>query len=161
MIRTLSDCGLRIGELFALERCGLDAAAGVVRVEGSAWEGEVTATTEEKNHDRLVPLPAGTLALVRAMPPRIDCPWLFPTKTGKTWRYNNWRRDVWNPAIRAVGTDMRPHEMRHSYVSLVLAGGVDEADLAKITGHSVQTMTGRYRHALERSFDEVRRLVGG
>jgi integrase len=158
MIRTLCDCGLRVGELFALQRA--DLTDGLLTVAGSAWEGRITGTTREKNHDRVVPVPPGLAVLLRAMPPRIDTPWLFPTLSGKPWRYNNWRRDVWLPAKRAAGADMTAHEMRHSFVSLLRAAGVDDADLAAITGHSVQTMVGRYTHPLNVSFDEVRRLVG-
>lgn len=158
MVRTLGDCGLRVGELFALRR--VDLVGSLLTVSGSAWEGVVTGSTREKNHDRIVPIPPGLLALLKALPPRIDSDLLFPTLTGRIWRYNNWRRDVWNPAITAAGTDMRPHEMRHSFVSLLRAGGVDDADLAAITGHSVETMVSRYTHPLERSFDAVRRLVG-
>lgn len=158
MIRTLSDCGLRIGELFALRRADLDGS--FLHVRGSAWEGVITASSREKNHDRPVPVPPGLVALLRAMPKRIDTEWLFPTITGPMWRYNHWRRDIWLPAIRDAGVQMTPHEMRHSYVSLLRAAGIDDADLADIAGHSVTTMVGRYTHALERSFDEVRRLVG-
>ena len=158
MLRTLADCGLRVGELFALRRA--DLAGDLLTVAGSAWKGEITGSSREKNHDRVLPVPPGLLALLRAMPPRIDSELLFPTLTGKVWRYDNWRRDVWNPAVAVAGLDIRPHEMRHSYVSLLSADGIDEADLSAITGHSVETMVGVYRHPLGRSFDEVRRLVG-
>ena len=157
MIRVLSDCGLRIGELFALRRADLED--GVLHVSGSAWEGRLVESSAEKNHDRLVPIPPACMALLRDMPKRIDTPWLFPTPRGMVWRYSNFKRKVWDPATAAAGIEMRPHEMRHSFVSLLRAAGVDDADLAAITGHSVETMVGRYTHPLRRSFDDVRRLV--
>jgi hypothetical protein len=40
------------------------------------------------------------------------------------------------------------------------AAGVNDADLAAITGHSVLTMVSRYSHSLGRSFEDVRRAVG-
>ena len=158
MIRTVSDCGVRIGELFAVRRSGL--RDGVLCVGGTAWEGTVQASSREKNHDRAIPIPPGCLALLRAMPPRIDSPWLFPTKTGQLWRINNFYRDVWRPAREASGVDASPHEFRHSWVTHLRAAGVDPADLAEMAGHSVETATSRYTHPLQRSFDEVRRLVG-
>ena len=158
MIRTLCDCGLRIGELFALRRSGL--VGDTLQVSGSAWEGAVNQGSREKNHDRLVPVPSSLLLLLRSLPPRIDSELLFPTARGRLWRYSNFRRQVWNPAQRATGLDIRPHEARHSYISVLAANGVDEADLAAITGHGVQTLVGRYRHPLERSFEQVRGLVG-
>jgi site-specific recombinase XerD len=50
--------------------------------------------------------------------------------------------------------------MRHSYVTHLRAAGIDDADLAKVAGHSVGTMIGHYTHALGRSFDAIRNVVG-
>lgn len=158
MIRTLSDCGLRVGELFALRRADLDG--DVLAICGTAWEGRVTLSTAEKNHEREVPISAGLLELLRAMPPRIDAPWLFPTPLGKLWRYSNWHRKVWQPAINAAGIEPTPHEFRHSWVTHLRAAGIDPADLADVAGHSVLTATNRYTHPLRRSHDEIRAMVG-
>jgi integrase len=158
MIRTLSDCGLRVGELFALRRTAV--TAGVLSVAGSAWEGQITGSSHQKNHDRTIPIPPSLQMLLRQMPVRIDSDLLFPTPTGRVWRYDNWRRDVWTPARKASGIDAAPHEFRHSYISHLRAAGVDPADLAAIAGHSVMTASARYVHALHRSHDAVRTAIG-
>jgi integrase len=98
--------------------------------------------------------------MLKARPPRLDTPVLFPTPAGSVWTERNWHRNVWEPTRKATGMDPRPHEFRHSFVSLMRAEGVDPADLAEITGHTVATMHGRYTHALRRSFDAVRAAVG-
>lgn len=158
MVRVLADCGLRIGELFALRRG--DLSGGVLAVRGTAWEGRVTGSSEEKNHHREVPVPAGCLAVIRAMPTRIDSPWLFPSPRGMVWRYSNFQRRVWRPAQQQAGIDPTPHEFRHSWVTHLRAAGIDPADLADVAGHSVETATSRYTHALRRSFDDIREAVG-
>lgn len=158
MIRTLSDCGLRVGELFALHRANLED--GVLRVAGTAWEGRIVETSREKNHQRAVPVPPGLQSLLRDMPVRIDSPLLFPTPHGKLFRYSNWHRRVWQPAIEGAGIDPTPHEFRHSWVTHLRASGVDPADLADVAGHSVQTATSRYTHPLRRSFEQIRSVVG-
>lgn len=56
--------------------------------------------------------------------------------------------------------DIRPHEMRHSYVTHLRAAGIDDADLADMAGHSIEIMLGRYTHPLRSSHDEVRTLIG-
>ncbi|MDE3070841.1 MAG: site-specific integrase, partial [Acidobacteriota bacterium] len=160
MLRMLADCGLRVGELFALRRDEQDFRAGVFCVTGSGWEGQVVGASETKRHDRSGPIPPGCLVLLREMPARIDSPWLFPTPGGQMWRINNWYRDVWRPARKKSGIECSPHDLRHSWVTHLRAAGVDPADLAEMAGHSIETATGRYTHALGRSFDEVRRLVG-
>ncbi len=160
MIRMLGDCGLRIGELFALARARQDLKAGIFCVDGSAWEGVIVGSSAEKRHDRIGPIPAGCLALLRQTPVRIDSPWLHPTKSGKLWRINNFYRDVWNPARRESGIDATPQDFRHSWVTNLRGARIDPADLADVAGHSEQTATAHYTHALRRSFDAIREAIG-
>lgn len=79
MIRMLSDCGMRVGEMLAMRRALQDLKNGIFRVRGTAWNGAVIESSREKNHDREGPIPPSTLALLRAMPVRIDIEWLFST----------------------------------------------------------------------------------
>jgi integrase len=160
MIRTLADSGLRIGELLALERAGVDFDAATLTVAGTAWNGRVVASSREKRHDRIVPVPPGCLALIMGMAVQLHSRWLFPTPTGLLWRYDNFRRDVWVPTVEAAGIAPTPQEFRHSWNTHLRAAGVDPADLAEMAGHTVSTATARYTHPLRRSFDDVRRLVG-
>jgi integrase len=75
------------------------------------------------------------------------------------WRERNFYRDLWKPTQRASGLDIRPHECRHSYTHL-RAAGINDADLAEIAGHRVETMLARYTHAVGKSFGCVRSAVG-
>jgi integrase len=170
MVRVLSDCGLRIGELLALRRQDLNVADALLEVRQSAdqW-GSILAGTKEdrlkqrdpgKRLGRDVPVPPDLLAMLVRMPKRIDSQFLFPQARGGVWQYKSWREFVWGRGVEVLGVDPRPHEFRHSMISLLLAAGIDSADLAAITGHTVMTMHGRYSHALGRSFDDVRKAVG-
>ncbi len=162
MIRVLSDCGLRLGELLPLERRDLDG--GLLHVRRTVHEGVVTQGTKtdhgEEGAGRVVPVPPTLLALIRGMPTRIDTPLLFPTRTGRVWRQRNWYRDVLHPARRRSGVDARAHELQHSWISHLRAAGVDPADLAGASGHSVETATRRYVHPLHASYDRMRSIVG-
>jgi hypothetical protein len=164
MILVMSDCGGRLGEVLAVERAGL--RPGWLRVKTTAHEGEVQAGTKTTHHLpeeeqwRDIPLPASTEAMLRALPARIDTPLLFTTPTGRVWRERNWRRDVWEPACEATRTDPRPQEFRASWESILAAEGVDRADLAKYAGHSIATANSRYVQALDRSADEIRKVIG-
>jgi integrase len=89
-----------------------------------------------------------------------DCELLFPTPTGRMWRERNFYRDVWKPAQTVSGLDIRPHECRHSYVTHLRAAGINDADLAEIAGHRVETMLVRYTHAVGKSFEDVRATIG-
>jgi integrase len=88
-----------------------------------------------------------------------DCELIFTTPGGRMWRERNFYRDVWRPTQEASGLDIRPHECRHSYVTHLRAAGINDADLAEIAGHRVETMLARYIHSLRASFPRVRRLI--
>lgn len=84
-----------------------------------------------------------------------DCELLFTTPTGRMWRERNFYRDLWRPAQEASGLNIRPHECRHSYVTHLRAAGVNDADLAEIAGHRVETMLARYTHSIGEGFDAI------
>jgi integrase len=88
------------------------------------------------------------------------CELLFPTPSGRLWRERNFYRDVWKPTQEASGLDIRPHECRHSYVTHLRGTGVNDADLAEIVGHRVETMLARYTHAVRESNSVVRVAIG-
>jgi integrase len=162
MVRTFADTGMRLGEVLPLRRG--DLREGVFHLVRTAHEGEILDGTKndhgEATPGRRVPCPPGLVELLRAMPSRIDTELLFSTPRGLLWRERNFYRDVWYPAQECSGLDIRPHEMRHSYVSHLRAAGVDDADLAAITGHTVLTMVTHYTHALGKSFDNVCGIIG-
>jgi integrase len=88
-----------------------------------------------------------------------DCDLLFTTPTGRMWRERNFYRDLWKPTQDASRLDIRPHECRHSYVTHLRAAGINDADLAEIAGHRVETMLARYVHGTGEGFAAVRSVV--
>lgn len=159
MIRVLSDCGLRLGELLGLDRSDFNGDTLTLRGTGHP-DGTFTAgNTSTKKHERTVPIAPSTAALIT---PRIDTRVLFPTPTGKRWKHSDFHRCVWRPTRAASPdmTDANPQDFRHSWVTLMRAEGIDRADLAEIAGHSVETQDGVYLHALNRSADAVRNAIG-
>lgn len=184
MLRVFTDCGLRLGEVLGVAREDYDGQA--LHLRGAAHAGRFTLGDQPtKKHVRTVPVPPSTAELIDAMPPRIDTPLLFPTPSGVIWHESNFRRDVWTPAVaahlgierrgdetaRAFGARLReeikassrairPHDCRHSWVTHLRAAGIDDADLAAVAGHAVDTMLGTYTHPLSRSHDRIRDVIG-
>lgn len=159
MIRTLSDTGLRLGEVLALRRADFDGEH--LHSRGNAHNGRITdGDTETKKHVRTVPVPPGLAQLLRELPKRIDTPMLFPTARGNVWTQRNFYRAVWDPTRLRTGLEITPHECRHSWVTHLRAAGVDDADLARVAGHELGTMISRYTHPLERSDEQIRRVIG-
>jgi integrase len=149
--------GLRLGEFLALRRSSY--ANGLLTFESSAHEGDLVGTSEQKNHERSVPVPPSLAALLEVLAGDDEGP-LFPTPRGHMWRERNFYRDVWEPARIASGLDPTPHEFRHSYITHLRAAGIDDADLARVAGHRIETMISVYTHPLEQSHDAIRAAIG-
>jgi hypothetical protein len=47
----------------------------------------------------------------------------------------------------------------HSYVTHLRAADINDADLAEIAGHRVETMLVRYTHPTGQSFESVKKMV--
>jgi integrase len=163
LVRTFTDTGLRLGEVLPLRPEDFDGET--LQVRRTAHEGTILEGTKtdhgEQDAGRTVPVPA-TLAWMLEAQINLngpECQLLFPTPRGRLWRERTFYRDVWKPTQQAAGLDIRPHECRHSYVTHLRAAGVNDADLAEIVGHRVETMLARYTHPVKQSFHVVREAV--
>lgn len=167
LILTLCDCGLRIGEAIPLECGAFDAKRKELSVEQTAYEGRISGglkgkrDKEKVTFTRKVPVHNDLAKRLKArVKEQGGEGLLFTTPTGRLWRYRNFIRDVWEPTCEQSGIDPTPHDFRHSFVTHMRAAGVNDEDLAEITGHNVLTMIGYYSHPLRRSFNDVRKAVG-
>lgn len=163
MIRVFTDAGLRLGEVLPLRREDFDGKT--LQVRRTAHEGQILEGTKtdhgESDAGRVVPVSA-TLAWMLEAQINLNGPdsqLLFPTPRGRLWRERTFYRDLWKPAQEASGLDIHPHECRHSYVTHLRAAGVNDADLAEITGYRVETMLARYTHATGTSFEAVKAVI--
>ncbi len=163
VVRTFTDTGMRLGEVLPLRAEDFDGET--LQVRRTAHEGMILEGTKtdhgEEGAGRIVPVPA-TLAWMLEAQINLNGPdtkLILTTPSGRMWRERNFYRDVWRPTQEASGLDIRPHECRHSYVSHLRAAGVNDADLAEIAGHRVETMLARYTHAIGSSFQRVRGVV--
>jgi integrase len=84
--------GLRLGEFLALTRSDFDGTQLALRF--SAHEGKLIESSDQKNHERTVPVPPSLAELLEALPERDDTDLLFSTPTGKLWRERNSYRNV-------------------------------------------------------------------
>jgi integrase len=153
MVRVFTDCGLRLGEVLPLRREDFDGES--LQVRRTAHEGQILEGTKTDHGEP----DAGRVVPVQINLNGPDCQLLFPTPRGRLWRERTFYRDLWKPTQEASGLDIRPHKCRHSYVTHLRAAGVNDADLAEIAGHRVETMLARYTHAVGKSSDAVRQII--
>jgi integrase len=96
-----------------------------------------------KDHQaRTVPIPAivsGELADYKAHshPDRL----VFPSEKGTPLRNRNWRRDVFDSAVEALGLKITPHNLRDTAASLAIQEGASVVAVARLLGHESAATT--------------------
>ena len=86
----------------------------------------------------------------------------FPTPGGQWLHNSNFRRRVWLPTLRTVGLDgWRFHDLRHTYASILIKGGVSAPLVARMLGHSNASVTlSVYAGFWEEQYEDVRTALG-
>jgi integrase len=155
--------GLRAGEMFGLRAHRVDPLHQKVHIAEIAThvQGHLhVGPPKTRASHRTVPIPrfvaeiiAQHLKTIGAGPDDL----VFPAPQGGHVRLELWRRRVWTPAISATGlAPLRPHDLRHTAVSLWIAAGASPKEIAARAGHtSVVTVLDRYGHLLPGHEDKV------
>jgi integrase len=161
LVSVLAYAGLRPGEALALTRAHVRERT--LLVESAVSFGAVESTkTGRRRTVRLVGPLAQDLAEWRLHAGRPEPEALvFPGHDGGPWSlaaYQNWRRRIYTPAATAAGIEHpRPYDLRHSYVSLLIAEGHNVVEVARRAGHSPKMSLDTYAHVFE-EFDPAERV---
>jgi integrase len=139
-------CGLRTGELVALQTGDLDLLRRQVTVRRTALadSGQYGPVESRAGEGRVVPIPATLVATLTAeLATRHPRAPVWPTRSGGFWKPGNWRRDVWRPAVARAGLvpAPTPHSMRHTAVALWLRSGASLYEASRWAGHASTTTT--------------------
>ena len=94
---------------------------------------------------RFVPLSDGALAVLASIPRLPGCPWAFANPdTAKPYVSIYY---AWNTARLQAGlADVRMHDLRHSFASLLINSGRTLYEVQQILGHTQIKTTQRYAH---------------
>jgi len=151
LIRVAGFTGLRRGELLALRWS--DVGSEVITVSRALSAGIESGTKSGRvRHVPLIPQARAALDRLRS---RGDF-----TADGELVFVNVWGRALdpssllvrYRAAQRAAGVrELRLHDLRHSFGSLLAAGGVDPVSIQSAMGHSDLATTQRYLHARQAS----------
>ena len=145
VIRLLAYTGLRFGEMAALRVRRIDFLRRRLTIAEAVTEvgGRLEFGTPKTHQQRTVPLPA-TLGepLARRCEGKQGDDLLVTTASGTVLRLRNWRRVVFDPAVRAAGlSDVTPHDLRHTAASLAVASGATVKSVQRMLGHASAAMT--------------------
>ena len=89
-----------------------------------------------------------------------DCEYLLSTPDAQHFEYRNYYDSYWKPLIEQMGMNHRPHDTRHTCISLLAEAGVDERLVKKIVGHKGQGVTQQvYTHfEIEALLDAINKI---
>ncbi|MGH3848358.1 MAG: tyrosine-type recombinase/integrase, partial [Pseudonocardiaceae bacterium] len=146
--------GPRIGELAALRWYDVDLLHRTISITRKVIEvtglGLLEGSTKTKAGRRTVTIPrlvAEELDRHRSQFPSDGL--VFTSPSGTQVRANNLRRRAWAAAVQLAGLEPAPtfHDMRHTAVSLWIAAGASDLEVAKWAGHRSASFTkDRYAH---------------
>jgi integrase len=142
--------------VFGLHRADVDRAGGVLHVRRRFTGGELKPGTKT-GPERAVPLRQRVLAALDEMQPRIDTLILFPAARGGYIDIEKFRHREWAPALRAAGIPHRRiYDMRHTFATWAIEGGVQVSYLAVVMGTSIRELEDTYFRWLTRADDQLR-----
>jgi integrase len=132
--------GLRPGEAFRAQWSDLNGQALAVRG---------TKTAASRRTVRVPPVLADELARHRADFPHISL--ILHNRNGQPVRGDTFRNRHWDRAVEAsVGAPMRPYDLRHTHVALLIQQGAHSKVIADRLGHtSIRTTMDTYGHLIE------------
>jgi integrase len=150
LVRVAAYTGLRRGELVALRWSDIDIPRRKVIVRRAVSADEETPSTKSRRA-REVPIPDQAATALRRLVNRADFTtandFVFVNRLGRRLDASALRRRVERARDAAGLHKLRFHDLRHTYGSLLVAGGVDLAAVKSAMGHSRITTTERYLHA--------------
>lgn len=138
--------GLRVGEASELRVGDVDLGRRRVVVTRSVTlvDGVQTLTTPKSGAGtRDVPLTSRAFEIVSvAITQKGHGDLVFTSDRGVRINPANWRRRVFDPAASAVGLgDVRPHDLRHTAVSLAVKAGASVKAVQRMAGHGSVVVT--------------------
>lgn len=150
LVRVAAYAGLRRGELVALRWRDVDFA-GQKLIVRRALSGETEVQSTKSRRAREVPLPDQAAAALQRLRRRGEFigpdEYVFANRFGRRLDPSALRRR-YERARDAAGLEpLRFHDLRHTYGSLLVAGGIDLPSVKAAMGHARITTTERYLHA--------------
>lgn len=81
---------------------------------------------------------------------------VFPSASKTPLRNRNFRRDVFDDAVDALGLDITPHNLRDTAASLAIQSGASVVAVARLLGHeSAATTLNHYAGLFPSDLDDV------
>lgn len=129
----------------------LSATWGQFDLERGVWT-KPAHTTKQKKIEH-VPLSATALGLLVRMKRSAAGDYLFPGKKGGHLKDV---KNLWAEVTKAAGLEgVHVHDLRHTFASHLVSGGVPLASVGALLGHTQPQTTQRYAHLADAALREA------
>ncbi len=153
LVRVAVSTGLRRGELFGLTWRDVLWNQGMIRVAHQLQDGELVEPKSESARRKIDVSPEllAVLKLHRETCPETALDLVFTTKSGQPILAGNFHRGPWNTARNEAGLpDLKLHDLRHTFASLLIHQGESVKYVQTVMGHaSAQQTLDVYGHLFE------------
>lgn len=119
----------------------------------------LTVPLSKSGRARYIALSDAALSVIRSLPRRKGCPFLFPSRDGtKPFcdLFIPWKKFRTQAGI----PDVRLHDLRHSFASFLVNAGESLYTVQALLGHSNPKITMRYAHLAQHSLIKAANTVG-
>ncbi|WP_233998710.1 site-specific integrase [Erythrobacter sp. YT30] len=141
--------GARSGEVFAAQWSQFDLDCAV-------WVKPSSHTKQKRPHR--VPLSEPAVEVLKRAQKSTKSEFVFSTNSGKP--ITSIGRAFGKLCKKAGIEDLRPHDLRHNYASLLASEGVSLQIIGKLLGHSQPATTNRYAHLADEALRKATELAG-
>lgn len=126
------------------------------------WTKQAATTKQRKVHRVPISEDVATIVRLRRAAVSADCPWLFPGEVDDQPLQDI--RRFWRAIQKSAEIpDVRLHDLRHTFASMLASRGASLAMIGKLLGHTQAKTTQRYAHLadqpLRAGVDEVAALM--
>ena len=164
--------GLRRGEIFGLRWSDIDWNTGILTVDRQIADGGFVEPPKNESSHRTIQMPGVLIRELKILDSEQKCTkallgaeyvdqgYIFATELGDALSPGGMYTLYRAIFSRAGVIYMRPHDLRHSAASLLIASGVPIPEVAEILGHASSAVTmAIYAHAVSktssRAADEI------
>lgn len=123
--------GCRISELLDLKKEDVDLPGRSFKIIAAKTEAGI----------RTVPIAEKVAPFFEYWYNLNNCEYLLSTPEGEHFLYRNYYDSYWKALIEPLDMTHKPHDTRHTCISLLAAAGVDDRVIKKIVGHKGQGVT--------------------
>ncbi len=156
----------RRSEIFGLKWQDVNFKDDTIILQRQNIEGEIVPVLKGKRKKIVMPIWKNLTMMLKVWKLQSGSPeWLLLGRQGKPIIGGAWERRHWQGIKKEykLPADLRFHDLRHTFASILLAKGAQPGDVQKLMRHSsIQTTIDIYRHILpgqlEANFDIFSRL---